>query len=167
MLINSLTPSCSLPRPTSQKTKGFQLESPSNIRTFWLKAGQSGHHPSVLKLSFHQLLSCIWGQGSPGTSRGDRLSCCCFDGEVPGAMQLPRLGAMHVHLGWRPLVSLSSWYRQLEQKQKAANTWHGLKNTSELNQQFKRDGREGLLGSGLFFWMCLLFYKWDFIYGKQ
>lgn len=110
-----------LSNPILQSSTPYQLEDkrvsarkPIHIRTFWLKAGQSGHHPSVLKLSFHQLLSCIWGQGSPGTSRGDRLSCCCFDGEVPGAMQLPRLGAMHVHLGWRPLVSLSSWYRQLE-----------------------------------------------------
>lgn len=71
-----------LSNPNLQSSTPYQLEDkrvsarkPIHIRTFWLKAGQSGHHPSVLKLSFHQLLSCIWGQGSPGTSRGDRLSC--------------------------------------------------------------------------------------------
>lgn len=70
-----------LSNPILQSSTPYQLEDkrvsarkPIHIRTFWLKARQSGHHPNALKLSFHQLLSCIWGQGSPGTSRGDRLS---------------------------------------------------------------------------------------------
>lgn len=71
-----------LTNPVLQSSMSYQLEDkrvsarkPIHIRTFWLKAWQSGHHPNAPKLFFHQLLSFIRGQGSPGTSRGDRLSC--------------------------------------------------------------------------------------------
>lgn len=110
-----------LSNPILQSSTPYQLEDkrvsarkPIHIRTFWLKA-------RILVIT-----QVYWNCPSTNSSLvygakvhlapAEVIGCPvpCFDGEVPGAMQLPRLGAMHVHLGWRPLVSLSSWYRQLE-----------------------------------------------------